>query len=167
MANDRAPEPTAARPHMPGYAILGADAGLLPWSWAEERLTASRNYWLSTTRSDHHPHAMAVWGVWLDGAFHFSTGARSRKARNLASNARCVVTTERADEAVILEGIAEEATDTVLLSRFVSAYKVKYDWEMDPAAGGIYSVRPVVVFGFIERADQFGSSATRWTFPQE
>ena len=34
-------EPTASRPHMPGYGILDADRGkgLLPWSWAKERLT--------------------------------------------------------------------------------------------------------------------------------
>ena len=33
-------EPHASRPYMPGYGLLGPDegTGLLPWSWAEERL---------------------------------------------------------------------------------------------------------------------------------
>lgn len=32
--------PRASRPHMPDYGIKGPDErrGLLPWSWAEERL---------------------------------------------------------------------------------------------------------------------------------
>ncbi|MCR6486010.1 hypothetical protein M8542_24585 [Amycolatopsis sp. OK19-0408] len=33
--------PRADRPHLPGYGIAAGPAGLLPWSWAEERLRAS------------------------------------------------------------------------------------------------------------------------------
>jgi hypothetical protein len=38
--------PRASRPSMPGYGIVGPDEGrgLLPWSWADERLTASHDY---------------------------------------------------------------------------------------------------------------------------
>ena len=32
------------------------------------------------------PHTMVVWGIWLDGAYYFSTSATSRKARNLQQN---------------------------------------------------------------------------------
>ncbi len=34
-------DPRASRPYMPGYGILDAASGkgLLPWSWASERLT--------------------------------------------------------------------------------------------------------------------------------
>jgi len=37
--------PRASRPYMPDYGFRGPDegSGLLPWSWAEERLTESRN----------------------------------------------------------------------------------------------------------------------------
>ena len=61
-------EPRSGRPHMPGYGILGPDGGtgLLPWSWAEERLRDSRNYWLATVRPDGRPHVMPVWAVWDD-----------------------------------------------------------------------------------------------------
>jgi hypothetical protein len=56
-------QPRASRPYMPGYGIVGPTqgSGLLPWSWAEERLTASRNYWVASSWPDGRPHAMPVW----------------------------------------------------------------------------------------------------------
>ncbi len=163
---DYAATPVASRPHMPGYAIAPAEdgKGLLPWSWAVERLSASHNYWLATTRPDGRPHAMPVWGVWLNDAFYFSTSQRSRKARNLATNAQCVVCTEHADEAVIVEGIAEEVNGDSTLRTFAEVYNEKYSWEMDPHQGGIYAVNPTVVFAFIEVPDDFPQTATRWQF---
>lgn len=162
------PEPSASRPHMPGYGILDADAGagLLPWSWAVERLSSAHNYWLATTRPDGAPHLMPVWGVWQDGAFYFSTSTGSRKARNLAADPRCVISTDMADEAVILEGVAEEVVDTELLQIFKLAYDTKYAWEIDTGAGGIYAVRPTVAFAFIEKPADFPGTATRWEFAE-
>src|SRR5215813_2984050 len=121
-----------SRPHIPDYGILGADEGegLLPWEWAAERLSVSHNYLVATTRPDGRPHVMPVWGLWLDGAFYFSTGRQSRKARNLGANPHCVVSTDRPDEAVILEGVAEEIADRAPLELFYQAYKEKYDWDM-------------------------------------
>ena len=55
--------PTADRPHMPGYGIAGPEAGLLPWSWAEERLRDAWRYWVVTVSGDGEPHAMPVWAV--------------------------------------------------------------------------------------------------------
>jgi nitroimidazol reductase NimA-like FMN-containing flavoprotein (pyridoxamine 5'-phosphate oxidase superfamily) len=151
---------------MPGYGIAEASGGkgLLPWSWALERLNDAHNYFVATARPDGRPHVMPVWGVWLDDAFFFSTGTTSRKARNLATNAHCVVTTERADESVIVEGVAEEVEDEAALTRFKEVYHEKYDWEIDTSAGGIYAVRARVAFGFIEAADNFTKTATRWVF---
>ena len=156
-------EATADRPHLPGYGVPEDRDGMLPWSWAEERLRGARNYYVATT-DGKRPHMMPVWGLWLERRFLFSTGRRSKKARNLAANHNCTVATERADETVIIEGTAAETTDRALLEAFVREYKRKYDWEMDANAGGIYEVRPRVVFGFIEHADQFGKTATRWRF---
>jgi hypothetical protein len=160
------PLPRADRPHMPGYGIADASGGkgLLPWSWALERLNDAHNYFVATARSDGRPHVVPVWGVWLDDIFYFSTGTTSRKARNLSTNAHCVVTPERADESVIVEGFAEEETDEAALARFKEVYHEKYDWEIDTSAGGIYAVRPTVAFGFIEAADNFTKTATRWLF---
>lgn len=154
---------------MPGYGILDATSGrgLLPWSWATERLEKSHNYWVATTKPDGTPHAMPVWGVWVDDRFYFSTGRQSRKARNLAENPSCVVCTEHAAEAVIVEGIAEEVTRPSLLKKAAKVYKAKYEWDLDPSLGPIYAVRPRVGFGFIENAPQFTSTATRWRFNEK
>jgi len=59
-------EPTRSRPYMPGYGIHPPDegSGLLPWSWAEQRLHSSHTFWVVTLWPDGRPHAMPVWGVW-------------------------------------------------------------------------------------------------------
>src|ERR1700754_5101834 len=103
-ARARKATPKASRPHMPGYGMPTGTKGLLPWTWAEERLRRSHNYYLMTVRADGAPHAMPVWGIWADERFYFSTGATSVKARNLAANASCVVCTDKPAEAVVVEG---------------------------------------------------------------
>jgi len=157
-------EPRASRPHMPDYGLAEPGEGLLAWSWAVERLERTRNYWVATTRQDGRPHAAAVWGVWIDGAFVFSTATGSRKARNLARNASCVVCTESAEEAVTIEGTASPVRDDETLASFRRVYKEKYDWPMDDVVEGVYRVAPRTVFGFIEHANQFSKTATRWQF---
>ena len=89
---------------MPGYEVSAKKTGLLPWKWAADRLKKSRQYWIATTRPDGAPHLMIIWGVWLDDSFWFSTGAASRKARNLAANPKCVIGTDDAAKAAIIEG---------------------------------------------------------------
>ena len=148
---------------MPGYGLPKTGKGLLPWAWAERRLTGSHNYWLIMVRPDGRPHAMPVWGIWVDGAFYFSSGRESRKARNLALNPRCVVGSERADEAVIVEGVAKKVADEKLLARLARPYHAKYKpWTLDPAMGPIYAVRPRAAFGMYEK--RFVDAATRWRF---
>jgi len=106
---------------------------------------------------------MLVWGLWLDGTFYFSTGRHSRKARNLAANPSCVVCTERAEEAAILEGVAEEVTDPALRRQFVEVYEAKYNWDLSGYdKEPVYAVRPRVAFALIEK--EFIGSATRWLF---
>jgi general stress protein 26 len=158
-----AAEPRADRPHMPGYGVPKSRKGLLPWVWAARRLTRSHNYWLVTVRPNGKPHSMPVWGLWLEGAFYFSSGRRSRKSRNLARNRRCVVCTERADEAVIVEGVAREVKDERVLERLARPYHAKYrPWKLDPDLGPVYAVHPRVAFGMHE--SRFASAATRWRF---
>jgi hypothetical protein len=161
-------EPKVSRPHMPGYGMPKTTKGLLPWKWAEQRLRKSHNYWITTVKPDGSPHVMVVWGLWLDGAFLFSTGSQSRKARNLAENPRCVVSTEDAAEAVIVEGVAE-IVDVPVRRVFLKKYTPKYDFDMAGMEKDIlamkepvFAVRPQVVFGLYEK--KFMSSATRWTF---
>jgi nitroimidazol reductase NimA-like FMN-containing flavoprotein (pyridoxamine 5'-phosphate oxidase superfamily) len=92
---------------MPGYGIVSPDQGngLLPWTWAEDRLTGSRNFWLATRWPDGRPHVMPVWAVWHAGALWFSSSERSRKARNLAADPRCSLTTEDPLNPIVAEGV--------------------------------------------------------------
>ncbi len=154
---------------MPGYGLLAADegGGLLPWSWATERLSQARTYWIASTRPDSRPHAVPVWGVWLEDRFYFSTGLHSRKARNLLANPHCVVAVQLGDESVIVEGLAALVSEPDLLLSFSEAYGPKYQWDMAGFAEPVYSVRPQVVFGFSAAAGEFNGSATRWVFDQE
>jgi hypothetical protein len=126
-------EPRASRPHMPGYGTLGPDegTGLLPWSWAEERLVASRNYWVATVSPDGRPHVMPVWGVWDERALWFSSAAGSRKARNLSANEGCTVATEDGVEPVVVEGSAGVVTDPEAIRRFVTLINTKYETHLD------------------------------------
>jgi PPOX class probable F420-dependent enzyme len=167
--NARVSEPSATRPYMPGYGIQAADegSGLLPWAWAQERLAASRNYWVATVWPDGRPHAMPVWGVWDGEAFWFSSSLRSRKARNLAADPRCVVTTEDANEPVVLEGIAAIVAETDAIEGFLALMNAKYRAGMtlaflDPAVNATIRVRPHWAFGIAH--DDFTGSPTRWTF---
>jgi general stress protein 26 len=163
---------------MPGYGLPEGAKGLLPWSWAEQRLTKSHNYWITTIMPDASPqnasaqnvspHTMVVWGLWQDGCFLFSTGSQSRKARNLAQNANCVLCTEHAHEAVIVEGTAEIAAVRAR-RKFLPKYERKYSFDMSKMKADIlsmkepiFAVRPRVVFGLWEK--QFIEKSTRWTF---
>ena len=169
----RTPRPTSSRPHALGYGFPKGRKGLLPWSWAEQRLKKSHNYWVTTitpttTTLGHKPHTMVVWALWQDGRLLFSTGSQSRKARNLAANPNCVVCTERANEAVIVEGVAEIA-DVPARLKFLASYTRKYDWDMSTMKNDIlsmkepvFAVRPRVVFGLWEK--YFQQKSTRWMF---
>ncbi|HKB12641.1 MAG TPA: pyridoxamine 5'-phosphate oxidase family protein [Vicinamibacterales bacterium] len=164
MARKRAPVqgPKPTRPHMPGYGLPKGTKGLLPWTWAEQRLRRSHNYLVMTVRSDSTPHAMPVWGIWVDNRFFFSTGRTSRKARNLAANPSCVVCTEKTAEVVILEGTAAEISDAPTLDRLAPVYYKKYKpWKLDPEMGPIFEVRPRVAFAMYEKRFK---DATRYAF---
>jgi Pyridoxamine 5'-phosphate oxidase len=167
-----ATEPIASRPHMPGYGLRKADegTGLLPWSWARDRLVRSHDYWLATHWPDCRPHVMPVWGVWHEEALWFSTGNRSRKARNLSTDSRCTLTTVDARDPVVLNGSAERIVDRDAIASFAGAINTKYESNIevdfyDPAVNSTFRVRPEWVFGLTE--GDFTGSPTRWVFPSE
>ena len=162
-------EPIVDRPHMPGYGTLPADegGGLLPWSWAADKLTSSHDYWVATVDADAAPAVSPVWGVWLDGRVWFSCGRRSRKARNLERDARVTVTNDTPAEQVVVEGTAERVVDLSDIERFVAASNVKYEQSYgldfyDPEVNGTYAVTPVRVIALKDA--EFEGSPTRWRF---
>ncbi len=145
-----------------GYGVPtdASGSGLIPWSWADGRLTASRNYWLCTTRADGRPHAAPVWGVWHGGRVWFGTDPASQKGRNLARSPEAVVHLESGDETVILEGTVEIVRDADALAPVLDAYEAKYG--MRPETGGLYAFRPRVANTWTE--SDFTHTAVRWTF---
>jgi general stress protein 26 len=147
---------------MRGYGVPKSMKGALPWNWAQKRLAESHDYMVVTVRPNGAPHAMPVWGIWLDYAFYFSTAATSRKARNLRRAPQCVVCTENATEAVIMEGVAQRLKDKEIPERAFRNYKTKYKWDLDPKLGTVFAVRPNVVFAMPEKL--FPKGVTRWRF---
>jgi uncharacterized pyridoxamine 5'-phosphate oxidase family protein len=153
--------PKTGRPNIPGYGVAQNKKGLLPWKWALDRLRKSHQYWIATTRPDGAPHVMVIWGLWLEDGFYFSTGKDSRKAKNLASNPRCVICSDNSAEAVIVEGVVETVSPEKLKPMFV-AYKKKYKIDVSDMGEPFYRVQPTVAFGLLEK--KFAGTATRWIF---
>lgn len=147
-----------------GYAIPKHRKWLLSWPRAVARLERSRNYWVVTAQRSGRPHAVPVWGVFLDGAVCFGTDRGSRKAKNLARNRALVVHLESGDDALILHGRAEEVTDRGRMARIDLAYRKKYKMRLTEAPGDlvVYALRPKTALAWRER--DFNRRPTRWTF---
>src|SRR6266540_3196891 len=103
------------------------------------------------------------------------SGPDERKAKNLAGNPHCVLTTgsNALDEGLdlVVEGDAARLSDEAALGRIADAYEKKYgsDWHFDVRDGAFYGeggqalvfeVAPTTAFGFGK--GQF--SQTRWRF---
>jgi Pyridoxamine 5'-phosphate oxidase len=154
------------------------DAQPTPWSAATDALRGAKTYLLTTVRPDRRPHQTTVAGIWMDGVFHFATGPRERKARNLAAgnhNVLVSVATPAWDGLdVVIEGEAVPVTDLDRLARLVEAYITKYDdvfgfrlvdGQVQTRGGEdsplFFEVRARKVFGF-GKGTSF--SQTRWRF---
>jgi nitroimidazol reductase NimA-like FMN-containing flavoprotein (pyridoxamine 5'-phosphate oxidase superfamily) len=153
------------------------DATTTPWAEAREILATAKVYWLSTVRPAGRPHVTPMAAVWLDDALYFTTGRTERKAKNLAQNTHCVVTTgcnvlEGLD--VVVEGDAARVTDEANLQRLADEYVAKYGelFRFTVRDGSfhiegsetevlVYELAPTTAFGF-GKGDAF--SQTRWRF---
>jgi pyridoxamine 5'-phosphate oxidase-like protein len=161
------PSPRLGRPRMP--ASYGLSQDLPPgdearWRRAVQQLTTARNYWISTAGPGGRPHAVPVWGLFLDGRLIFSTARRSRKGLNLAANPRAVAHLESGDDVVILDGSVEEVIDDETLARYADLYDAKYHFRPDPKDPENYTfaLRPSVAYTWSEQ--DFPESAACWTF---
>jgi nitroimidazol reductase NimA-like FMN-containing flavoprotein (pyridoxamine 5'-phosphate oxidase superfamily) len=160
------------RPYMPDYGVDTPAWEPLPWSWAAERLTAGRNYWVVTASAGGRPHALPVWGVWHDpeARFAFFSGPRSRKARNLAANPQAVVMGDDTVECISVEGRAAVVRDEERQGHWIERYLAKYQ-PISPGVSAeflhqneLFEFEPERAFAIIEREDDFASRATRWVF---
>jgi hypothetical protein len=147
------------------YGETTSSDGPLDWSHAEQRLKRARNYWIATTRLNGTPHAVPVWGVWVEGSLYFGTSRRSVKGRNLAHSPGLVVHLESADDVVILEGEVEEVRDRASFDAIDAAYRTKYGMGVAEAGeeGAVwYVVRPKKAHVWLE--NDFPNTATRWWY---
>ncbi|OLB66857.1 MAG: pyridoxamine 5'-phosphate oxidase [Actinobacteria bacterium 13_2_20CM_2_72_6] len=155
----------------------GPGATAQSWARADGQLRAAELFWISTVRPDGRPHVTPLVAVWLDGSMFFSTGPTERKAKNLAANPNCILTTgqnswnEGFD--IVVEGAAERVTDDDRLRRVAAAFLEKYGdpWRFDvrdgafqhePGEAWVFEVAPSAVFGFGK--GEF--SQTRWSAPR-
>jgi hypothetical protein len=67
--------------------------------------------WLTTINEDGSPHVTSVGALWHADAFWFQTGERTRKARNVAREARCSMSVATRGLDVVVEGEAHRVTD--------------------------------------------------------
>jgi nitroimidazol reductase NimA-like FMN-containing flavoprotein (pyridoxamine 5'-phosphate oxidase superfamily) len=151
-----------------------------PWAEARRRLAAAEIFWLSTVRSDGRPHVTPVIAAWHDGVLYFSTGPAEQKAKNLAHNARCALTTGRNSLTegldLVVEGTAERVTDPAAVEQAVAAYEEQYGKHITSPEGtfhgigdalrkgaaALYAVTPSTAYGFGRNGGVY--SHTRWTF---
>ncbi len=167
--------PRVERPVVPeGYGMPESDEGLLPWAWAEERLTNAANYWFATVRPDGRPHSSPIWAVWMDGRLYFDGSPEARRMKNIAANPHVSVHLESGNEVVIIEGTAGAVTalpDLPFTTRLSEAYTAKYkqhDYSPKPDQwdeGGLYVMQPRIGLGWTFReGEEFGKTYTRWRF---
>jgi hypothetical protein len=165
-------EPTAEK--LPSNADHPAPTS---WSEARRRLEAGRWYWLATEHPSAGPHVRPILALWLDQTLYFVANAASRKARNLALDARCAVTLAVDDAHLVVEGTAAIVRGDTVLQRVAHAYAAKYEWQVRIQAGAfdadhgaptagpppydVYALTPTRVFGF---GTDERWSPTRWRF---
>lgn len=135
------------------------------WAHAHEALRDAELFWLSTVRPDGRPHVTPLLAIWLDGALYFCTGPTERKAKNLAHNLHCVLTTgcnnlDGLD--LVVEGDAVKVNSEPELRRVADTYEAKYGEHFTSPEGTwfglgdairentalVFRVAPVTAFGF-------------------
>ena len=146
------------------------------WSDTTRELESAQVYWLSTVRADGRPHVTPLIAVWRDASLYFCTGPGEQKAKNLATNSHCVVTTghNALDDGldVVVEGDAVRVDDDTTLKSIAGAYEAKYGptWHFDVRGGSfrheageawVFEVSPSRAFAFA-KGEPFGQTSYRF-----
>jgi general stress protein 26 len=146
-----------------------------PWPDAVRALEQAELYWITTVRADGRPHVTPLIGVVEDEVFHFCTGLREQKARNLEHNTNVAITTGNNAWAegldVVVEGTAVRVTDRDSLQRLADAYEAKYGevWHFDVGDGvfetgedaaAVFRIEPAKVLAFAK--EPHGQTAYRF-----
>jgi general stress protein 26 len=156
-------------------AFSEPDAGAPSWSDVEAVLSAAEMFWLSTVRGDGRPHVTPLPAVWSEGALHITVGSHEQKAKNLARDPRCALTTGtnrlRSGLDVVVEGTAVRVTDRPRLLRLAELWRSELDWHFeicdgafrDPGGreGLVFRLAPAKVLAF----GKAPFTQTRFRFP--
>ena len=161
-----------------GASFSDANAVRTEWARGRRDLQDAEVYWLTTVRPDGRPHVTPLLGVWFDGALYFTTGSGERKAKNLAENVHCVLTTGRNGLDgldIVVEGDAANVSNPEERANVADTYEAKYGSHFTAPDGTwfglgdairhgdilVYRVAPATVFGFGKGTPY---SQTRWSF---
>src|SRR4051812_20041342 len=79
--------------------------------------------WLATINGDGSPHVTGVGALWVDGAFWFETGERTRKGRNLARDSRCTLSVATDEFDLVVEGEAHRVTDPKTVAAMAARWR--------------------------------------------
>jgi nitroimidazol reductase NimA-like FMN-containing flavoprotein (pyridoxamine 5'-phosphate oxidase superfamily) len=154
--------------------VAGDSRPTATWDDVAGRLGEAKTFWLATT-GEGGPHVMPLLAVTLNGRVLFCAGPRTQKARNLARDPRCVLTTAAEGMDIVVEGEAALVTDEATLRRAADVYLAKYGWDAEPRDGAfraegaptagppplhLYEVRPTKVLSF---GTDESVNAMRWT----
>jgi hypothetical protein len=162
-------EPRASRPHLPAdYGVPKSTKGLLAWSDARARLEGALNYWVSTVSPEGTPHAVPVWGAWVDDRWYFDGSPETKHIRNVMKNPAASLHLEDGSEAVIVEGRVDaiQKPPRALAEAVATAYREKYKaygYAPDPDqwdGGGLYGLTPQKALFWTS----FPKDMTRFTF---
>lgn len=150
------------------------EATARPWSDVDAALTGAVMFWISTVRPDGRAHVTPIPAVWTGGALHICTGAQEQKAKNLARDPRCVLTTGTNLDAgldVVVEGPVRRVTGRPVLQRLAGLWKERLGWDFEATDEGftsdvndavlVYALTPVKILAFGKGRP---ASQTRFTF---
>jgi hypothetical protein len=128
--------------------------------------------YLGTVRPNGLPHATGVAARWYDGDMYFTSGAGSRKSRNLAENPACTLSMHVNDADLILEGDARPCDDPDTVAAYGELMR-NAGWPVEVVEGGYDAPFSAPDAGpppwrlyrlVFHTAIMHGDGATRWRF---
>jgi hypothetical protein len=135
--------------------------------------------WLATINQDGSPHVTGVGALWVDGAFWFETGERTRKGKNLARDPRCTLSVATDEFDLVVEGEAHKITDPSTVAAMAARWSsegwparvddtglaLTAEYSAPSAGPPPWIVYRITSRGAIALSTVEPGGATRWRFP--
>ncbi|NGN69467.1 pyridoxamine 5'-phosphate oxidase family protein [Streptomyces sp. A7024] len=169
---------SSAQNQLPG----AENAGATDWAEAQRQLEEAEIFQLSTVRPDGRLHITPLIAAWdaSAGLLYFSTGPAEQKAKNLARDRHCALTTGGSSltsgRDIVVEGTAEQITDPAAVEQAITRHEAKYGAHMTSPEGTfhgmgdairkgevlVFAVTPHTAYAFGRENGVY--SHTRYTF---